>query len=32
MVRGLVAGADALHDELAATVPWEVGKVWRYEN
>jgi alkylated DNA repair dioxygenase AlkB len=34
VVRGLLpAGtADALHDELAATVPWEQGQVFRYER
>jgi alkylated DNA repair dioxygenase AlkB len=32
VARGLVVGADALHDELATTVPWEVSKVWRYEK
>jgi alkylated DNA repair dioxygenase AlkB len=32
VARGLVVGADALHDELAATVPWQVSKVWRYEK
>ena len=32
VARGLVVGADGLHDELVATVPWEVGKVWRYEK
>jgi alkylated DNA repair dioxygenase AlkB len=32
VTRGLVIGADAVHDELAAAVPWEVSKVWRYER
>jgi alkylated DNA repair dioxygenase AlkB len=32
VVRGLVPDADALHDELARTVAWEQGKVFRYER
>lgn len=32
VVRGLVTDADALHDELASTVAWEQGKVFRYER
>jgi alkylated DNA repair dioxygenase AlkB len=32
VARGLVRDPDALHDELATTVPWEVGRVWRYEK
>jgi alkylated DNA repair dioxygenase AlkB len=34
VVRGLIpaARADAVHDELVATVPWEQGQVFRYER
>lgn len=32
VVRGFLPGGDALHDELAATVPWRQGKVFRYER
>jgi alkylated DNA repair dioxygenase AlkB len=32
VVRGLVLEADAVHDELEATMPWEQGKVFRYER
>ncbi len=32
VVRGLVPDADAVHDDLAASVPWEQGKVFRYER
>lgn len=32
VVRGLVLDADALHAELVETVPWEQGKVFRYER
>lgn len=32
VVRGLVPGADAVHDELAETVDWETGRVFRYER
>jgi alkylated DNA repair dioxygenase AlkB len=34
VVRGLlpVATADAVHDELAVTVAWEQGRVFRYER
>jgi alkylated DNA repair dioxygenase AlkB len=32
VARGLVPEADAIHDELAARVPWETGKVFRYER
>ncbi len=32
VARGLVREADALHDELAATVPWEPSRVFRYEK
>ena len=34
VVRGLIppAEADAVHDELVATVPWEQGQVFRYER
>jgi len=34
VVRGLVpsGAADAVHDELAASVPWQQGRVFRYER
>ncbi len=32
VVRAMVPGADAVHDELAATVAWEQGRVFRYER
>jgi alkylated DNA repair dioxygenase AlkB len=32
VVRGLVPDADAVHDDLAASVSWEQGKVFRYER
>lgn len=32
VVRGLVPAADEVHDELVGTVPWEQGKVFRYER
>jgi alkylated DNA repair dioxygenase AlkB len=34
VVRGIVpaVAADAVHDELAATVPWQQGRVFRYER
>jgi len=32
VVRGLVPQADAVHEELLATVAWEQGKVFRYER
>ncbi len=32
VVRGMVPDADAVHDELVASVPWEQGRVFRYER
>jgi alkylated DNA repair dioxygenase AlkB len=34
VVRGLIprADADAVHDELVTTVPWDQGRVFRYER
>ncbi len=32
VVRGLVPEADVVHDELVANVPWEQGRVFRYER
>jgi alkylated DNA repair dioxygenase AlkB len=32
VARGLVREPDALHDELATTVPWEPSRVFRYER
>jgi len=32
VARGLVPAADAIHDELAATVSWQQGRVFRYEK
>lgn len=32
VVRGLVPGAQAVHDDLAASVAWEQGRVFRYER
>jgi alkylated DNA repair dioxygenase AlkB len=32
VVRGLLPDADAVHDSLEATMPWEQGKVFRYER
>lgn len=32
VVRGLIPDADAVHDELATTVVWEQGRVFRYER
>jgi alkylated DNA repair dioxygenase AlkB len=32
VVRGMVADADAVHDELVAAVAWEQGRVFRYER
>jgi len=32
VVRGLVPAADEVHDELAGTVAWEQGRVFRYER
>jgi alkylated DNA repair dioxygenase AlkB len=32
VVRGLVRDANDVHDELVATVPWEQGRVFRYER
>jgi alkylated DNA repair dioxygenase AlkB len=32
VVRGFVPSADALHDELVERVPWEQGRVFRYER
>lgn len=32
VVRGLVTAADELHDELHRDVPWQQGKVFRYER
>jgi alkylated DNA repair dioxygenase AlkB len=32
VVRGLVPEANAVHDELVATVPWTQGRVFRYER
>jgi alkylated DNA repair dioxygenase AlkB len=32
VVRRLVTDADAVHDELVATVAWEQGRVFRYER
>ena len=32
IVRGILPRADAVHDELVATVAWEQGKVFRYEK
>ena len=32
VVRRLVPEADAVHDELAAAVRWEQGRVFRYER
>jgi alkylated DNA repair dioxygenase AlkB len=32
MARGFVVGAPAAYDTLAATVPWEGRKLWRYER
>jgi alkylated DNA repair dioxygenase AlkB len=32
VVRGLVPRGDAVHDELQRAVPWEQGKVFRYER
>ena len=32
VVRGLVPEADAVHDELVASVHWEQGRVFRYER
>jgi alkylated DNA repair dioxygenase AlkB len=32
VVRGLVVDADAVRDELVATVAWEQGRVFRYER
>jgi alkylated DNA repair dioxygenase AlkB len=31
-VRGWVSGADEVYETLAASVPWEQGRVWRYER
>lgn len=32
VVRGLVPAGDEVHDELAASVAWEQGRVFRYER
>ncbi len=32
VARGLVVHADAVHDELVASVAWEQGRVFRYER
>ena len=32
VVRGLVPQADGIHDELADSVAWETGRVFRYEK
>jgi alkylated DNA repair dioxygenase AlkB len=32
VVRGLVPAGDAVHDELATSVPWQQGRVFRYER
>jgi alkylated DNA repair dioxygenase AlkB len=32
VARGALAGADAVHDDLVATVAWQQGKVFRYER
>lgn len=32
IVRGFVPAADAVHDELVASCPWEQGDVFRYER
>jgi alkylated DNA repair dioxygenase AlkB len=32
VVRGLLPGADTVHDELAAGVTWQQGRVFRYER
>ena len=32
VVRGFVDDADAIHDELVASVAWEQGRVFRYER
>jgi alkylated DNA repair dioxygenase AlkB len=32
VVRGIVPRGDDVHDELAATVAWQQGKVFRYER
>jgi len=32
VVRGFVPDADTVHDELAATVAWQQGRVFRYER
>jgi alkylated DNA repair dioxygenase AlkB len=34
VVRGMIprAAADAVHDELVTTVPWDQGRVFRYER
>lgn len=32
VVRGLVPEGDAIHDELAASVPWKQRRIFRYER
>ncbi len=32
VVRGLVPAADAVHDDVASTVTWRQGRVFRYER